>query len=84
MEAIAGRIEIRGIGLVRRDAEPAAVVRLVVDLSDAVPERLPEPGDGTVAVCGVLLPRIRARTGANLTDVVLKHIGGLRDAGVTE
>ena len=33
VEALAGLIEIRGIGLVRQAAEPAVVVRLIVDLS---------------------------------------------------
>ncbi|KAB0268395.1 HPr kinase/phosphorylase [Microvirga brassicacearum] len=82
--AVAGCIEIRGIGIVRRAAEPAVVVRLIVDLSEGAPERLPERTEGTVAVCGVLLPRIRAQTGANLTDIVMEHIGGLCDAPVTE
>jgi len=39
---IAGKIEIRGIGIVEVDALPCAPVCLFVDL-DAEPERLPEP-----------------------------------------
>jgi serine kinase of HPr protein (carbohydrate metabolism regulator) len=84
VEATGGLIEIRGIGILRQEAEPAVVVRLIVDLSAEEPERLPDPARGNVALCGVLLPRLRARTGANITDIVLGHASGLCDALVTE
>jgi serine kinase of HPr protein (carbohydrate metabolism regulator) len=84
VEAISGLIEIRGIGIRRQEAEPAVVVRLIIDLSSGEPERLPDLADRSVAVCGVLLPRIRAQKGANVTDIVLKHISGLCDRLVTE
>ena len=61
VEALAGLIEIRGIGLVRKEAEPAAVVRLIVDLSTTSPERMPHPEDLRNDLCGVALPRLRAR-----------------------
>lgn len=42
---IAGRLELRGFGIVATDFETAAVVRLVVDIVDPPDiERLPEPG----------------------------------------
>ena len=42
--AIAGQLEIRGVGIMRVPAMPAAVLRLVVDLVAAERiERLPEP-----------------------------------------
>jgi HPr kinase/phosphorylase len=59
--AIAGRIEVRGLGLMPVPHEPAAVVRLVVDVSPDHGERLPEEEDATVDVCGVLLPRLAGR-----------------------
>jgi serine kinase of HPr protein (carbohydrate metabolism regulator) len=56
--AIAGRIEMRGVGLLAVPYEPAAVVRLVVDASSEHGERLPQERDDAVDVCGVTLPRI--------------------------
>ncbi len=55
---IAGRIELRGHGLVERPFEPSAIVRLVVDLAlpDQI-ERLPEPDELTATLLGVQLPR---------------------------
>ena len=41
-EALAGLIEVRGVGIRRLDHEPSAVVGLVVDLAAADAERLPE------------------------------------------
>lgn len=69
VKPIAGFIEIRGIGIVERPFEPAAVIRLVVDLCDN-PPRHPDPLDATVELCGIALPRIRAGTGTLLADVV--------------
>lgn len=69
VDPIAGFIEIRGIGIVERPFERAAVIRLVVDLCES-PPRHPEPQDAVVEICGVMLPRIRAGTGTLLADVV--------------
>jgi HPr kinase/phosphorylase len=41
-EALAGLIEVRGVGVRRLDHEPSAVVGLLVDLAAADAERLPE------------------------------------------
>jgi HPr kinase/phosphorylase len=72
VEAFAGLIEIRGIGLVRKEAEPAAVVRLIIDLSTTSPERMPHPEDLSDDLCGVALPRLRASAGSvDLIDIVL-------------
>jgi len=81
--AIAGYAEIRGVGIVRGGFEPAVVVRLVIDLSDDQPLRHPEAADSRVALCGVLLRRIRARTGAPLLDLALGSLSGDYDAVVT-
>ena len=59
--AIAGALEIRGLGLVRTAFEPAAVVRLVVDALPGPADRLPEVADAQVDVSGVALPRIAGR-----------------------
>ncbi|HEX8364828.1 MAG TPA: aldolase [Allosphingosinicella sp.] len=53
--AIAGRIEVRGIGLVAVEALAEAPVCLLVDL-DRAPERLPEPG--SVSFLGLDVPAV--------------------------
>ena len=51
-ERIAGRIEVRGVGLVELENLASAPVCLLVDLA-APPERMPEPSLRTVAGCEV-------------------------------
>ena len=55
---IVGRIEVRGVGIVRRPSVGAAPLGLVVDLvrADAV-ERMPAPA--SIDLLGVAIPRIR-------------------------
>jgi hypothetical protein len=59
--AIAGTLEIRGLGLMQAAFEPAAVVRLVVDALPGPADRLPDEADARAYVCGVALPRIAGR-----------------------
>ena len=54
--AIAGKMEVRGVGLVEMEAESDVPLCLLVDL-DRVPERLPEEGE-TVRIAGGKLPVI--------------------------
>ena len=56
-ETLAGLIEMRGIGILRCDHEPCAVVGLVVDLAVADTERLPKREE-TVVLEEVTLPRL--------------------------
>jgi HPr kinase/phosphorylase len=54
-----GLIEERGYGIVAAQAEPCAVVRLVVDLvADAQIARMPEPQELVANLAGIELPRI--------------------------
>lgn len=56
--AIAGLAELRCRGIVALPHEPAAVVRLVVDiLGEGAAERLPEPAALMTEILGVTLPR---------------------------
>lgn len=58
-DAIAGRIEVRGFGIAAVDFEPAAVVRLVVDLVEAAEaDRMPPPSALTTLEEGVSLNRL--------------------------
>ena len=60
VEALAGRIEARGLGIVDIGHEPAGVVGLVVDLVRECPERMPDAdhGDLTTEIADVRLPRL--------------------------
>ena len=66
-EAIAGLIEMRGLGIVRLPHEPAAVVRLVVDLApvESLP-RLPGAQERQTELLGIVLPRLAAAADASL------------------
>ena len=72
--AIAGRIEVRGLGIVRAEHETAAVIRLVVDCLDVPPQRMPEPDAQTAVVLGVVLPRIAHRIENGLAGLVLARL----------
>ena len=56
--AVAGLIEIRGLGIRRCDFAPEAPVGLVVDLDAPDAERLPPPEALLTEIDGVELPRI--------------------------
>ena len=57
---LAGRIEVRGLGILGLAHEPAGVVGLVVDFVREQPDRLPDvdAGDLRVTIAGVRLPRL--------------------------
>ena len=82
VEPIGGCIEIFGLGIVRQSFEPAAVIRLIVDLSQDLP-RYPEEPDKQVALCGVMVPRVRMQAGAISADIALGCLSGVCDTVVT-
>lgn len=53
--AIAGKIELRGVGIVELEPEPDVAVCLFADL-DSAPERLPEPA--AVRIAGIDVPSV--------------------------
>jgi serine kinase of HPr protein (carbohydrate metabolism regulator) len=54
-----GLIEQRGLGIVEAQAEPCAVVRLVVDLvGEGQVPRMPEPQELVANLAGIVLPRL--------------------------
>lgn len=79
--AIAGLIEIRGVGIVPVAHAPAAVIRLLVDL-DPDPPRLPDPASATARLCGIELPRIVVNPAVGRT-VLVWRLGHLVDPHVT-
>jgi HPr kinase/phosphorylase len=57
-DALAGLIEVRGLGIRRLPFEPVAVVGLVVDLTAAAAERMPGPSERETTILGITLPRL--------------------------
>jgi HPr kinase/phosphorylase len=56
-EALAGLIEVRGVGIVRMPYERSAVVALVIDLGVEA-DRLPEDGERQTVLEGITVPRL--------------------------
>jgi hypothetical protein len=81
--AIEGKIEVRGVGIVARPFEGAAVVRLVVDCGDGPGPRHPEDAEGTVEVEGVRLPRLVHHGESGFVPVVLWRLRDLCDTWPT-
>jgi HPr kinase/phosphorylase len=72
--ALAGLIEVRGVGLLRVAHEPSAVVGFVVDLAAADATRLPEPDKREADFDGILVPRLAVAPGAAALPLVLAFI----------
>ena len=71
-EALAGLIEVRGVGLMRLAARASAVVGLVVDLAAADAERLPDSATSArPQVDGIELPRLAVASGMPALPSVL-------------
>lgn len=73
-EALAGLIEVRGVGLLRLDHEPVAVVGLVVDLAASDADRLPEASQRKTEINGIFLPRLSVAQGTAPLAAVLAVI----------
>jgi HPr kinase/phosphorylase len=71
--ALAGLIELRGLGILKRDHEACAVVGLVVDLDAQDAQRLPERDEAVIE--GIALPRLAVAQGAPPLPAVLAMIG---------
>jgi serine kinase of HPr protein (carbohydrate metabolism regulator) len=69
--ALAGLIEVRGLGIRRLPYEPLAAVGLVVDLADAGAERLPAAAAQSAEIAGIRLPRLAVAAGDNPLPAVL-------------
>jgi len=70
-DAIAGLIEIRGLGIRRCAHVSEACVGLVVDLSAADAERMPQPEALSIEIFGVELPRIPVAAGFSPLPIVI-------------
>jgi HPr kinase/phosphorylase len=72
--ALAGLIEVRGLGLMRLAHEASAVVGLVVDLAATDAQRLPEPADRKTEINGIRLPRLAVASGMAALPAVRAYI----------
>ena len=69
--ALAGRLEIRGLGIRRLPHEPVAAVALVVDLAAADAVRHPPQEAAKAVIDGVSLPRLAVAPGMPALGLVL-------------
>jgi serine kinase of HPr protein (carbohydrate metabolism regulator) len=73
--ALAGLLEIRGLGIRRLPYDAVGVVTPVVDLSAADAARLPAIETGQTEVSGVILPRLAVAAGARALPILLAWLG---------
>jgi HPr kinase/phosphorylase len=69
--ALAGLLEVRGLGIVQLPYEPIAVVSWVVDLDAATPMRMPEGAAARTVMAGVTLRRLAVAPGCDPVPMVL-------------
>ena len=69
--ALAGLIEIRGLGIRRVEFEPLAAVGLVVDLAAEDAARYPEQKAASAVIAAVTLPRLAVAAGMAALPLVL-------------
>jgi serine kinase of HPr protein (carbohydrate metabolism regulator) len=71
--ALAGQIEVRGLGLRQTEHEPIAVVGLVVDLGAGDAERLPAANQREIVLNQVRLPRLAVAAGTDPWPLLRAH-----------
>lgn len=69
--ALAGLIEIRGLGIRRTDFANEAVVGLVIDLDAVDADRLPPPDALLTQISGIKIPRIPVGPGFSALPMVI-------------
>ncbi len=72
--ALAGLIEVRGLGIRRLPYERLAVVGLVIDLAAADADRHPAREAAKTVLAGVALPRLAVAAGAPALPLVLAFL----------
>jgi HPr kinase/phosphorylase len=72
--ALAGIIEIYGMGIRQLPYEPVAMVGLVVDLAAADADRIPAAEAGKAMISGISLPRLSVAAGMDALPLVLAFI----------
>ncbi len=72
--ALAGMIEVRGLGIRRLDHEPVAVVGLVIDLASPEAERLPGSAEQEIVLAGIKIPLLAVGVGLDPLPAVLARL----------
>jgi HPr kinase/phosphorylase len=72
--ALAGLIEVRGLGIRQVPHEPLAVVGIVVDLAAADAARLPETASQTCEIERITLPRLPVAAGLDALPLVFSYL----------
>jgi serine kinase of HPr protein (carbohydrate metabolism regulator) len=80
--ALAGLIEVRGVGLMRLAYEQCAVVSMVVDLAAADALRLPQATQRRIEIDGINLPRLAVASGVAVLPAVLALINSEPDSWI--
>src|SRR5438105_4247523 len=73
-EALAGLIEVRGLGIRRVPHEQLAQLGVLVELGCSDAERQPDRGRATAVLAGITLPRIAVPAGIDPLPLVLAHL----------
>jgi serine kinase of HPr protein (carbohydrate metabolism regulator) len=73
-DALAGLIEVRGLGIRGVPYEQVAVVGVLVELGAQDAERLPARGGARIVMAGVELPRLAVAAGAEPLPVLLAYL----------
>jgi hypothetical protein len=73
-EALAGLIEVRGLGIRRVPYEPVAMVGVVVELGASDAERLPAGTLAPAVLARIELPRLAVAAGADPLPALLAHL----------
>jgi len=82
--AIAGKLEVRGSGVLTIPYESSAIVRVVVDCLTERPDRLPVPADRMLSLCGVSLPRVGTRSEPGVSRIILWRLDHPGDTLMTD
>jgi HPr kinase/phosphorylase len=80
---IEGKIEVRGVGILTRSFEPAAVVRLVVDCLARPEARLPQESESYSGFGNIRIPRLVTLGESGFAEIVLWRLCDLRDTPAT-
>jgi len=81
-EALAGLIEVRGVGILRLAHEPCAVVGLTVDLAAADAARMPQEDSRKTEIAGIVVPRLPVAADEAAMPAVLALITSSADAWI--
>ena len=82
--ALAGLIEIRGLGIRRCDFAMEAVVGLLVDLEAVDAARLPPPQVLTAQLSGIIIPRIPVGIGYDARPLVIAALTMAANSSLTQ